>query len=125
MEYFLKLFLYIAYKWMRTPWPCTSMAQIYTCLRTCYVCPVHVTPFRVLHNYRAKCLTNKLSSTRRTRLNTNVLLIGLIVFWITSTSKINYSTNIPRQPSMSLTDDSLLERENPERHGLQESSSAG
>ena len=53
-----------------TPWPCTRMVQIYTCLHTHYVYTLNVTPYRVLHSYRAGYLTNELSSTWRTRLTT-------------------------------------------------------
>ena len=68
---FLKLFLYIPYRWMRTPWPCSRMVQIYTCSRAHYVYTLNVTPYRVLHNYRIEYILNELSSTWRTRLTTN------------------------------------------------------
>ena len=47
------------------------MVQMYTCLRVHRLCSLRVTPYQVLHSYRAKCLANGLLSTRRTRLTTN------------------------------------------------------
>ena len=66
----LKLFLCIPYKWLRALRPCTCMVHIYTCLRAHYLCALHVTPYRLFHNYRVEYLVNGLSSTRRTRLTT-------------------------------------------------------
>ena len=69
----LLVLLYIPYSWVCTPWPCTRMVQIYTCLRPYYVYALNATPYRVhvLHNYRAAYVTNKLPSTRCTRLTTS------------------------------------------------------
>ena len=55
---------------MCTPWPCARVVQTYTCFCKNFVCTVHVTPFLVLHNYRAEYLTNEISSTRHTCLTT-------------------------------------------------------
>ena len=60
-----------------TPWPCGRMVRIHTCLRSHYVCTLYVSPYRVLHNYRAEYLMNELSSTRRTRLTTSFTAFGV------------------------------------------------
>ena len=64
-----------------TQWSCTHIVHIYIiCLQAHSVCTLHVTPYRILLNYRAKYLTNELSSTWGNRLTIDFEHRSLIRF---------------------------------------------